>query len=338
MLCRRCGMESSTTDVCEWCRRPMLPPGSTVSAQAAKDLKESGQPIAVPHNAGQNASEGRLLVQEDPEEGREEEQPGEDQADRAGVDGEAPQLRPLGGTDQHLSAGPTGAPEQPSDGPSDIDRQSSTDTSDGPAGPGDTPSDVDRQSSAGAGAEPDRPSHGLAEEATRTSVDISQYVGSDQSIFRPIVREDDTKSDGTDDLLKQRARRRAAAEGDGPKWSENERLIRCLVVGLAASLVVALAQFFITGDTVNALYGVTVGRSDNLFTVLKYGIAAGVVLGFGLGALLVRFQKGSGLGFILGVLVGLSLGNSYWGVLPGIIVGIINGRIATLGVRRVVNV
>lgn len=335
MLCRRCGMESSTTDVCEWCKRPMLPPGSTVSAQAAKDLKESGQPVAVPHSAGGDASEGRLLVQEDPE----EEQPGEDQPDSAGVGGEAPQLRPLGGTDQHLSAGPSDGPGQPGDGPSDIDRQSSAGASDGPEAPGDTPSDIDQQSSAGPSDEPGQPSHGLADEATRTSVDISQYIGSDQSIFRPIVREDDSKSDGTDDLLKQRARRREAAAGDGPQWSENERLIRCLVVGLAASLVFAVAQFFITGDTVNTLYmSIPIGRSDSLFTALKYGIASGVVLGFGLGALLVRFQKGSGLGFILGVLVGLSLTNSYWGVLPGVIVGIINGRIATLGVRRVVNV
>jgi hypothetical protein len=166
-------------------------------------------------------------------------------------------------------------------------------------------------------------------------VDISQYIGSDQSIFRPIVREDDSKSDGTDDLLKQSARRREAAAGDGPQWSENERLIRCLVAGVVVALVFALAQYLTGQGTQNVLYmSIPLGRGETLFTALKFGIASGVVFGFGLGALLVRFQKGPGLGLIVGLLVGLSFQNTYWSIIPGVIVGIICGRIATLGVRR----
>ncbi len=282
MLCRRCGMESSTTDVCEWCKRPMLPAGATVSAQAAKDLKKSGQPVVQPSgvgNAKQDVPERPLLVQDETEEDiPQEEQTGDEQPDAIGVGGEGAQLRPLGAADQGPAAGPSRSPGQPT--------------------------------------------HGLSEDATRTSVDISQYVGSDQSIFRPIVREDDMGPGGTEDLLKQQARRRRAAEEGGPQWTENDRLVRCLVVGLAAGLLFALAQFFITGDTVNTLYmSIPLGRTDNLITALTYGIASGVILGFGLGALLVRFQKGGGLGLLLGVLVGWSLGNSYWGILPGLIVG-----------------
>jgi hypothetical protein len=277
----------------------MLPAGATVSQQAAKDLKKSGQPVVQPGDLGdakQDLPERPLLVQDEPEEDApHEEQAGEEQPDTASVGAEGAQLRPLGAADQVSSADLSQSPRQPT--------------------------------------------HGLSEDATRTSVDISQYVGSDQSIFRPIVREDDMKSGSTEDLLKQQARRKREAGEGGPQWTENERLVRCLVVGLAAGLVFALAQFFITGETVNTLYmSIPLGRSDNLVTALTYGIASGVILGFGLGALLVRFQKGSGLGLLLGVLVGWSLGNSFWGILPGLIAGIINGRTATLGVRRVINV
>ena len=33
MLCRRCGMDSSDTRTCEWCRKPILPAGVTISAR-----------------------------------------------------------------------------------------------------------------------------------------------------------------------------------------------------------------------------------------------------------------------------------------------------------------
>jgi hypothetical protein len=39
MICRRCGT-SATTDVCEWCKQPMLPQGSSISAKAKEPLLE----------------------------------------------------------------------------------------------------------------------------------------------------------------------------------------------------------------------------------------------------------------------------------------------------------
>ncbi len=47
MICRRCGMESSTTTTCEWCKKPMLPPGGSISAKAKEELiKEKETPPA----------------------------------------------------------------------------------------------------------------------------------------------------------------------------------------------------------------------------------------------------------------------------------------------------
>ena len=187
---------------------------------------------------------------------------------------------------------------------------------------------------------PQRPrpgEHGLSTEATQTSIDISKYLGSDQSIFRPIVKEEDAAKEGRD-LLAQR-RKAMADENRGPEISENQRLSRCLVVGLIVGVVFALAQFIVTGKTVQVIYtSIPLGRGDNLFTALKYGIASGVIYGFGLGALLVRLRKGPGLGFFAGMLVGLTSGAGHWGAIPGAIVGIIAGKIATKGIRRVINV
>jgi len=181
------------------------------------------------------------------------------------------------------------------------------------------------------------PSSGLSDDATRTSVDISQYMGDDQSIFRPIVREEQTG--GTEDLMSQRRKKSALDEDKAPEIPENTRLARCLVVGLAISLFFAMAQFLITGNTVEVIYtSIPLGRGQNFLTMLKYGIASGLVFGFGLGALLVRFKKGSFLGMIVGILVGLSLGNGIWSMAPGAITGIIAGKFATIGVRRVINV
>lgn len=185
------------------------------------------------------------------------------------------------------------------------------------------------------------PTDGLAADATRTSVDISQYIGSDQSIFRPMKR-DEEKSSGAADLMARKKRKGGALDGDkGPEIPENTRLGRCLIVGLAIGVFFALAQFLITGNTVDVIYtSLRLGRGASFFTALKYGIASGLVFGFGLGALLVKFKKGSFFGMLAGIMVGLSLQNAfwYWAVIPGAITGFIAGRFATTGVRRVINV
>ncbi len=297
MLCRRCGMESSTTDVCEWCNRPMLPPGAAVSEKAAQELRESGQPLTGPGPETPQEEPGLPLSQEEPE---------EVDSDQEGDAAEAPQqaapevhLRPLGGGDAQEAAPPPPPPPEATEGPSS----------------------------------------GLSDEATRTSIDISQYMGTDESIFRPIKREGE-QGTGTADLMAQRRKKGGVLDEDkAPEVSENTRLGRCLVVGLAVGVFFALAQFLITKNTVQVMFtSIPLGRGENFFTALKYGLASGLVFGFGLGALLVRFKRGSFLGMLVGIMVGLGIGNGLWAVIPGAITGIIAGRFATIGVRRVINV
>jgi hypothetical protein len=186
---------------------------------------------------------------------------------------------------------------------------------------------------------PQEPSSGLSDDATRTTVDISQYMGTDQSIFRPIEREEE-QSTGLADLMAQKKKKGGAfGEDKAPEIPENTRLGRCLIVGLAVGVLFALAQFLITGNTVEVIYtSLRLGRGESFFTALKYGLVSGLVFGFGLGALLVKFKKGSFLGLLAGIMVGLSIGNGIWAVIPGAITGIIAGRFATIGVRRVINI
>ena len=298
MLCRRCGMESSTTDVCEWCNRPMLPAGAAVSGKAAQELRESGQPLPGTGPFAPQEEPGLLLSQQESEE-VDSAQEG-DAAEESQQAAPEVHLRPLGGGQVEETAPPPPPPPKATQGPSS----------------------------------------GLSDEATRTSVDISQYMGTNESIFRPIKREEE-QGTGIADLMAQKKKAGAFGEDKTPEIPENTRLGRCLVVGLAVGVFFALAQFLITGNTVEVIYtSLRLGRGESFFTALKYGLASGLVFGFGLGALLVKFKKGSFFGLLAGIMVGLSVGNDpwYWAVIPAAITGIIAGKFATIGIRRVINV
>ncbi len=63
MICRRCGMDSSTTDTCEWCRKPMLPPGGAISAKAKEEIvreKNGAAPAAPEVSPATRADESEL--------------------------------------------------------------------------------------------------------------------------------------------------------------------------------------------------------------------------------------------------------------------------------------
>ena len=292
MLCRRCGLESSTTDICEWCNRPMLPAGATVSGKAAKELKKSGQPVAMPSKPAVEPEVGLPLHQQQGEEPQAE---GESVTEEPATE---VLLRPLG----HGAA------------------------ADKPAAP-----------PAQTAGRPGVPSHGLSTEATATSVDISQYVGKDQSIFRPIQKDASYSSAAS---LERVTHKKSAAQGQGgPEWSENERLIRCAIAGLVVCVVVALAQYFVGHSIPDKIVAIPLGRGGTgIFQAIKFGIASGLMFGFMLGALLVRLQKGPFIGMLAGLLLGFGIQNAYWGYLAGAISGILVGRFATIGVRRAVNV
>jgi len=169
----------------------------------------------------------------------------------------------------------------------------------------------------------------------QTSIDISQYLGNDQSIFRPQKRpEPGSAMPGSADPLAQR-RVSSQESATGSELSENARLSRCVIAGLVIGVAAALIQYFVTGETLLVLYSfLRLGRGVSLMTALKYGIASGVILGLGLGAILIKLRKGSFLGMLIGLLVGMGFQNPPWGTMAGALTGIVAGRFATVGLRR----
>lgn len=288
MLCRWCGMESKTTDVCEWCGRPMGPPD-----KAAKEGAEAEKQAAGDHDTQKGAQMSRLETEESGRDGEAKpQQPAANEEGEAAAPGDV--LRPLGSEADERKQRPQAHPQQPG-----------------------------------------VPDHGLSDDSTRTSVDISQYVGDDDSIFRPIERPE-KESGGGRDLLRTE-RRKEQGGGGTEEISENQRLGRCVLAGLIISLVVALVQYFATDQTVQVLY-VRLSRGEDLLAALKYGIASGLILGLGLGAILVRLKKGPFLGLIIGLVVAIGFQNYPWALIQGGLAGIFAGRFATVGLRRVVNV
>jgi hypothetical protein len=292
MLCRRCGMESSTTDTCEWCKRPMLPTGATITGQPAPGGEAvEGDPAA---EAG-TVEETKPLVEES---AAVEEQPAE-----AKPVAEESVLRPLGGA----TAAPGGAVPPPA-----------------------------------------MPTHGIGDEATETSVDVSQYAEGGDSIFRPIDRPERADVMGGADPLASR-RRRAQAETKS-EIPENVRLLRSVIAGLIISVFLALVQFIVSRTSEGAAglpQGLVfasvalirrLGEPDTLLATLLYGILVGVMMGLGLGAVLTRFRRGPFVGMLVGLIVGYGLMNYPWGLITGAVTGIACGIIATVGLRQVLTV
>jgi hypothetical protein len=285
-------MESSTTDTCEWCKRPMLPTGATITGQPAPG-GEAVEGDAAAAEAG-TVKETRPLAEEPAaaEEGPEAKPAAEESV-----------LRPLGS-----------APAAPS----------------------------------GGRPRPGTPSHGVSDEATQTSVDVSQYAEGGDSIFRPIERPEraDTMG-GADPLARRRRRGESETRSEIP---ENVRLLRSVIAGVIISLLLALIQFIVsrvsegaTGVPQGLIFAsVTLirrlGEADTLLATLLYGILVGTMMGLGLGAVLTRFRRGPFVGMLVGLIVGYGLLNYPWGLITGAVTGIACGIIATVGLRQVLTV
>jgi hypothetical protein len=287
MLCRRCGMESSTTDVCEWCKKPMLAPGTTASgkpaaagppAEQVKEAEAGGLPVEA---GGGPVEQAQAPVPEEKAQSA--------AASPAGEAGDV--LRPLGSA-MLVSAGQSN---------------------------------------------PRAPSHGLRDEQTRTSVDVSQYVGTDQSIFRPMERPDHaaTLTSGSDPLAMRRKKAAKEAEKEIP---ENVRLLRSVPYGFVIGLVTALVQFMVTHETKGKFYVLTLGEPGSAGTAVLFGLLSGVLLWLGLAAIMVRFKLSPFVGMLMGLAVGVGLANGWWGYLAGALSGISVGIAAGKGARRVVAV
>jgi len=287
MLCRRCGMDSATTDVCEWCKKPMLPAGAAVTGQKAAAPAEATAAQAPPAPVAP-----------------------------------AVEAAAAPGSDELVSLGPPPAAEQ-----ADARAQAAPDVLSPLGGHLGKPA-------------PSAPSHGLAAEATSTSVDVANYLGPDQSLFRPMSRvEHSATSKGMDPLSQTRSHRQEKPVSDIP---DNVRLMRSLVSGIAVAFPLAIAQYAITHRVPEKLFVVPLIRGgDSFIAAIVWGVASGVFLGFGLGALLVQFKKGPFVGLVFGLVLGffgLATDPVYWGVIAAAVTGMMVGRHATAGYRRVIQV
>ncbi len=306
-------MESTTTDVCEWCKRPMLPQGASISQQAAE--QQAGEQVA----AEQQAAEERAAEQV------EAVQPEEEPEQAAGAEAEA------------LPAEPEAVARE---------REGAAEAADAsvlrPLGGG------EKTPSPGAPA-PGASSHGLGDGATQTSVDLSQYAGTDESIFRPIERPETTGTIGGADPLgiRRRGLGKMKTVSDIP---ENTRLMRSVVAGIIVCVIFALFQMILSRmiedhpEVPNSLvFGAfplikSLGSSGSIMSVLLYGVLMGMIMGLMLGAVLVRLKRGSVVGLLVGLAVGYGLQNPPWGMIAGAACGSAIGVIATRGLRQVVNV
>ena len=283
MLCRRCGMESTTTDVCEWCHKPMLAAGAAAAGRQARP--ENGQPETTTQQHAQVVEQEEAAAEGLPELRAEPDQ-------ESGSGSQEELLRPLGGE--------VAGPSRPS---------------------------------------PGVPSHGLSDDATRTSVDLGQYLGADQSLFRPLPRSEHSATAGMDPLAQRRSGRKQVKMVSDV--SDNTRLLRSLIAGIAISFPLTLMQFAVVHKVPDKLWFVRLGREDSFGTAILYGLASGGFVGFGLGALLVHFKRGPFIGLLLGLMLGnffLATTPAYWGIFAGVLTGIVVGRIATHGYRRAVTV
>ena len=290
----------------------MLPPGSTVSSKAAQQLRKerSARPPA-----------GAPAVPSQP-------------AEPEPSEGEPPQV---GSEPEPSEVGPPqveSEPERP-----ESEREATPDDVLRPLG-GDAPP----SGPPGTSARPAVPTHGLSDNATKTSIDISQYVGDDQSIFRPMERPEtgSTLPGGVDPLAR---RRRAGTEKVEfvSEIPDNTRLGRSVVSGIVICIILGAVQTVVNGgippkELHFAALHIMVSRRDSIVTAIMYGGLAGLLLGLGLGAILVRLKKGPFLGLVIGFLVGWGLQNPPWGLIAGALTGILAGRFATVGLRRTVTV
>jgi hypothetical protein len=185
------------------------------------------------------------------------------------------------------------------------------------------------------------PSHGLSADATATSIDMSQYQGTDQSVLQPLERPEVAGASAVRDPLA--ARRKAARERrDRPEVPDNIRLMRATITGSVLAVALTIVRFLATsphsvpGDFVMLI---PIKGNDTIAGALLFGALAGVLLGFMLAAMLVQFKRGPMAGALVGLVLGFgALGGGLWGIVTGVVCGFANGYQAAKGMKQVINV
>ena len=287
-------MDSAATDLCEWCKKPMLPVGASVTAQRGAPVMAAEAPPVesdvVEASAETVAAVGESAVAAAEPDGLMELGPPPERPAQAQAKAQGDILVPLGGALGKSASGP---------------------------------------------------SHGISDDATRTSVDVANYLGPDQSLFKPISRvEHSATSKGLDPLSHRGGRRKETQVSD---VSDNVRLMRSTITGLVVCFPLAIVQFALTKRVPERVFSAVPipGGGDKWVAAIVYGIFSGIAIGFGLGALLTQFKKGPVLGLLLGLVLGifgLATEPWYWGALAACITGFVAGRHATYGYRKVLQV
>jgi len=308
MICRRCGMESSTTTTCEWCKKPMLPPGGAISAKAKEELIKAKEEAA-------KAPEEQQQVA--PPESRET-------ADEAMVrrpESKPPPPPPEVHASGLLTLGANLAAEEDAsaEAPNYVSGQeSSNDEILRPLGAQGTPA------------------HG--EEAQDTPL----YVGSDENVLRPIERP--AGKDGARYFIDSTGRKRRMADST-PEIPDKVRLLRGAMQGAIFSLALALIEFVVLHKMPMKFVVIPIAGYESFSGAILYGVLAAVFYGFMLSALLVARKWGPVVGFLVGVVVLGCLamlnegsGNMPWSMINGAVCGILCGRSSVKGLKRVVTV
>lgn len=304
MICRRCGMESSTTDKCEWCKKPMLPPGGAISTKAKEELRRDKEAPSKPPENGNSPA---------PRETEEE----------AAI--RRPESKP-----------PPSRPEVHSSGLVTLGAH----LADEPEEPGETPNYVAGGESKneeillplGSGG-----TSGQGEEAKDTPI----YIGNDENVLRPIERP--VSKDGAKYTIDATGRKRRMVDST-PEIPEKVRLFRGAIHGGIVSVVMAILQFLVKHQVPDKVVVLAVGDSKSFLGALQFGVYSALLLGFMFSALLVQRKWGPVAGFFLGLPLGWTLvsmateRNMPWPLITGVLCGIVVGRASVKGLRRVVTV
>ena len=308
MICRRCGMESSATDKCEWCKKPMLPPGGAISAKAKEELIKAKEAAAKAPEEQQQAA---------PPESRET-------ADEAMVrrpESKPPPPPPEFHASGLLTLGADLASEE----------EASAETPNYIAGKESSNEEILRPLGAQA-----TPAQG--EEAKDTPL----YIGDDESVLRPIERP--AGKDGARYFIDSTGRKRRMADST-PEIPDKVRLLRGAMQGAIFSLALALIEFVVLHKMPMRFIVIPIAGYESFSGAILYGVLAAVFYGFMFSAVLVQFRKGPVVGFLAGAfllgwlaMLNEGSGNMPWSMINGAVCGILCGRSSVKGLKRVVTV
>ena len=308
MICRRCGMESSTTDVCEWCKKPMLPPGGSISNKAKEEIVK------------QQAQGGAAVEAAAPETARETEL-------------EASVRRPE-------AVAPPPPPEVHASGLRALDASLSTQTEQETAPPpsfATTEQTVNTELLRPLGAVP---LGGKKEEEEAKGAPI--YIGSDDDILRPVERP--VERDGVKYTIDATGRKKRVIDNT-PDIPDNVRMARGMIQGAIIAFLMVMLQFILKrpGPPPDIFIIVPIGSGKTLSGALFYGLCAAVLYGPLFAVLMTQFKLGGFVGFLiggigLGVCAMLNTPNMPWSMITGMLCGISVGRASVTGLKRVVNV